>query len=264
MADRFAGKKYLVTGGASGIGLATAQALFKRGAQLALWDVNAPALEEAAGELVAFPAWVDVTRHEVEPAMRQVREEMGGLDGVIHCAGILHTGLFEQIDRERHQRMVEVNLGGTLAVAHAALPFLRESKGSLVMMGSVSGFYGPPEYASYAATKAGVLNFAQAIRIEVESAGVHVGVVTPNLVDTPMLSKEVRENAHLMSSKSPLMETSSADLIAKAILRGLRRRDFMIYPTWRVRVVHWLTRYAAWSAHALMRRTWRNAGGGVQ
>lgn len=262
--DTFSEKKFLITGGVSGIGLATATALHRRGAKLALWDVNAPLLEAAGKALKAFPAWVDVTRHEVAPAMQQVTEELGGLDGVIHCAGILSTGRFEDIDRERHQRIIEVNLGGTLAVAHAALPFLRQSGGSLVLLASVSAFYGPPEYASYAAAKAGVLNFAQSLRIELAGSGVYVGVVTPNLVETPMLTDEVRQGARLMQSKSPLLEISRPDLIAGAILRGIARQQFMIYPTWRTRAIFMLSRYAAWSTHRLMDRTWRNAGGGVK
>ena len=264
MADFFAGKRFLITGGASGIGLATARLLRKRGARLALWDMNAPALEEAAHSLNAFAAWIDITRHEVQPAMEQVEHELGTIDGVIHCAGILSTGLFESIKNEEHQRTVEVNLGGTLAIAHAALPYLRKTNGSLITLASVSAFYGPPEYASYAATKAGVMNFAQALRVELADSGVHIGVVTPNLVDTPMLTEEVRTNAKLMQSQSPFLETSTPQLIAATILQGIERRDFMIYPGWRVKAVYLMSRYAAWSSHWVMNRTWRKAGGGVK
>ncbi len=129
MNSLFLGKNFLVTGGGSGIGLATARLLKSAGrAGLQFGMSTRQRWQRSQRSLDALTATVDTTNGEqVVSAMQQVATSMGGLDGVVHCAGILKTGLFEQIPLEAHRRIVEVNLIGTLNVVYAALPFLRES-----------------------------------------------------------------------------------------------------------------------------------------
>jgi short-subunit dehydrogenase len=251
------GKRYLITGGASGIGLAAARLLKARGARLALWDVDAAALRTVAQELDAYPAVVDVSRHEqVNGAMDETAGQLGGLDGVIHSAGLLRTGLFEAIDLDFQRRMIEVNLFGSVAVAYAALPHLRQTRGTLIFLGSTGGFYGSPEFATYGATKAAVLNLAQALRIEWASAGIHVGVATPLFVSSPMLTAENRK-ARLVQSRSPLKHIYTPEQTAEAIVRGIERRQFIIWTGLRPRIIFWLSRYASVIAHPIMRDAWK-------
>lgn len=182
------GLSFIITGAASGIGLATARLLQSRGAKLALWDQHADALAKVAAELHTCGIPVDVTSiQSVQAAIGQSIEYLGGLSGLIHCAGILDAGLFGEKPIDSHRRVVEVNLFGTLNVAHAALPHLRQTSGSLVMLASASAFYGTPEYAAYSAAKAGVLSFAQSLRVEYPD--VHIGVVCPLFVSSPMLDR---------------------------------------------------------------------------
>ncbi|MBZ0289745.1 MAG: SDR family oxidoreductase [Anaerolineae bacterium] len=170
MKSRVSGKCFVVTGAASGIGLATARLLRAQGARLALWERSADVLQKVAAELHAYPVIVDVAQPEsVETAMGNTMAELGRLDGVIHVAEILNAGLFDQKELDSHRRIVEVNLFGTVNVAYAALPHLKPTRGSLVMLASSSAFYGAPEYAVYGATKAGVLSFAQSLRLELDS-----------------------------------------------------------------------------------------------
>ncbi len=253
----FTNRSFLITGAASGIGLAVARLLHLRGARLVLWDTNAAKLEEVGRELQAYVAPVDVTDSiRVLEAMQGAVEHLRTLDGVVHCAGILNAGLFDEVSLESHRQVVEVNLFGTIAVAYAALPHLKASCGSLVMLASSAASYGHPEYTAYGASKAGVLNFAQALRLEMEDSGVHVGVLCTLPVATPMLDG-YNGQTRLIRSGSLLLEIRTPEQVAETIMRGIERRRFMIWPGWKARAVFWLTRYGNLFAHAIMRRTWR-------
>ncbi len=247
-------KHFLVTGAAEGIGLATAQALKAEGARLTLWDVN-PAVAARAQALDAAYAIVNVTD---ETQVTQAMQAIDTLDGVVHCAGIARTGLFDQVPLSEHKRVLEVNLYGTMVVAHVALPKLKQSRGTLVLMGSVSAFYGAPEYSSYAASKAAVLNFAQGLRIELEGSGVYVGVVNPHFVNTTLYQDHVAKTA-LGRAKSVLTEVKTPSEIGQSIVRGIERKAFMIRTGWRSTLIFRLTRYANFIAHRLMGSTYQRA-----
>ncbi len=257
----FTDRGFIVTGAASGIGLATARLLKANGARLALWDQNAEALAQAADELDAQAVPLDITRPEnVETAMRDSLSYLGSLQGVIHAAGILRAGTFDQINLHEQRRIIEVNLLGTLNIAYAALPHLRQSRGSLVMLASSSAFYGPPEYVAYAASKAGVLSIAQSLRIELAGTGVHIGVVSPLFVKTPMIDG-YNGNTHLIRSRSPFFDLRPPEAIAPYILNGIARRQFMIFPGWRTRLLYWMSRYGSAIIHPLTTMTYRQGGG---
>lgn len=257
----FTDKSFIVTGGASGIGLATARLLKANRARLVLWDQNAEALAQAADELDAKAFPLDISQPEnVETAMRESIAYLGSLHGVVHAAGILRAGMFHQIDIHEQRRMIEVNLIGTLNIAHAALPHLRQSRGSLVMLASSSAFYGPPEYVAYGASKAGVLSLAQSLRIELAGSGVHIGVVSPLFVKTPMIDG-YNGSTHLIRSRSPFFDLRPPEFIAPYILNGIARRQFMIFPGWRTRLLYWLSRYGGAIIHPLTMMTYRQGGG---
>jgi short-subunit dehydrogenase len=259
MAFNWAGRHYVITSGASGIGLETARMLKTRGASVTLWDINEETLLKAGRELNTPTCHVDVSEPAaVAGAMRAAVESGGLLHGVIHSAAILRTGLFAGSDVETQARMVAVNLTGTIAVAHAALPYLTQTGGALVLLASIGAFYGGPEFATYNATKAAVLSLAQALRIELMGSGVTVTAVCPNFVATPMLDERNRQ-ARLVHAKSPLREITTPDKIAATILRGIERREPLVIPGWRARAIYRLSRYGAFAAHRVMTRAWRNA-----
>lgn len=255
MGDFFAGKSILITGAASGIGLAMARLLQGRGAVLTLWDVDAARSAAAGAELGVPVATVDICD---EAAVRAALAGLERLDGVFHSAGVLAAGAFEDLTPAQHQRLIAVNAGGTVTVVQAVLPLLRASRGSLVLMGSTGGFYGVPDEAVYGATKAFVISLAQALRIELTGSGVHVGVCNPLLVGTPMLSEAVWAGSRLMHSRSPFMHIYAPEAVAQAAARAMERRSFMIFVGLRTRLAWWLSRYGAYMAHRIMRSTWRD------
>ncbi|MFO0842650.1 MAG: SDR family oxidoreductase [Gemmataceae bacterium] len=252
----FAGKHWVVTGGGSGMGLASARLLHGLGAAVALWDLS-PAVKERAAEVGGLGVVADVTVPEsVEAATRETLSAFGKLDGVLHAAGVMKTGLVEALDGGAQARVIQVNLAGTAVVAHAVVPHLKRTRGSLVLFGSVSAFHGTPEFAAYAASKAGVLSFAQALRVELEGAGVHVGVFCPHFVETPMIAGENR-GARFVNRRSVFVTRHEPDAMARAVVRGIEARRFLIVPTWRERLIYAISRYGAFLAHGLMKRSWR-------
>lgn len=260
MSEQFSGRTFLVTGAASGIGLATARKLAERGARLALWDREADTIAEVGRELNAvFTRAGDIALSDVvHRAMDKTLERLGGqLDGVIHSAGILQTGHFDTTPLDSHVRMVNTNLIGAINVAYCALPALKASRGTLTFLGSAAAFHGGPEYATYGATKAGLLNLAEALRVELAPDGVQVGIANPLFVNTPMIESRSGQS-RLLFSKSPLTRVYEPDQVAEAILEGIAKRKFLIWVGRRTRLIYWLSRYGAFSAHRIMRRTWEN------
>ena len=248
-------KPIIITGAASGIGRATAKLLHKHGAKLSLWDVQTAELTTFGLELNAHTLVVDVTNADsVAQAMQDAFTHIGPPAAVIHSAGILRTGLFNDIPLTQQQKIIEVNLTGSLNIAYHTLPHLRQTAGSLIFLASTSALYGPPEYASYGASKAGVLSLAQALRVENEKAGVHIAAVIPSFVDTPM------NTAHNPDIK--LYErfgvAHSAEDVAQAILtQGLQKRRFHIWPNIQPRLLYILALFTNPFGHLLMRLFWR-------
>lgn len=251
MTTFFRGRRCVITGGGSGIGLETARLLAAKGAQPLLWDLDAAALAAAAAELSVPTQVLDVTDADAVAQAMEAAAGDGGLQGVIHCAGLSQVGMLAGTDLAAARRVIDVNLFGTVAVAQAALPHLQHSGGSLVLVASVAAFYGAPDWTVYGASKAAILNLAQGLRIETAGTGVHVAVICPHFADTPMYRRHsVRSRqAH---RRSVFVELQGPEVVAAAILRGMERRQFMLWTGWRPRVIFWLTRYANWLAHPLM------------
>src|SRR5947209_7101007 len=185
-------KVVLITGGSSGIGRATALRLAGHGAKVAVAARSEAALEqvarEAAGlgtEALAVPT--DVTdagqcRRAVESAVAR----FGRLDILICSAGLSMRGYFAGSDLAALERVMRVNFFGTLYVTHFALPYIKQTRGSLVALSSLTGLRGVPSYALYGASKFAIGGLYDSLRLELRPDGVHVGVVAPGFVDTPL------------------------------------------------------------------------------
>jgi NAD(P)-dependent dehydrogenase (short-subunit alcohol dehydrogenase family) len=185
-------KVVLVTGASSGIGEATALRLAEHGSQLALVSRN-----QAALELVGRQCAERGARHLVLPtdvaesdqcrrAIEQTVATYGRLDIVINCAGLSMRAYFDGSDLAAMERVMRVNFFGTLYMTHFALPHVQRTKGSLVAVSSMVGKRATPAYALYGASKFAIHGFYEALHIELKHDGVHVGVVAPAFVDTPL------------------------------------------------------------------------------
>ncbi|HYT94723.1 MAG TPA: SDR family oxidoreductase [Gemmataceae bacterium] len=185
-------KVVLITGGSSGIGRATALRLAAHGARIAVAARNQEALAEVVraaeatgAEAMALPT--DVTDSaQVGRAVAATVERFGGLDVLLCSAGVSMRTYFEGSSLEAMEHVMRVNFFGTLYATHFALPHVKARGGSLVAISSLTGKRGIPSYALYGASKFAIHGLYEALRLELKRDGVHVGVVSPGFVDTPL------------------------------------------------------------------------------
>jgi NAD(P)-dependent dehydrogenase (short-subunit alcohol dehydrogenase family) len=191
---RFAGRRVLVTGAASGIGRATALRLATGAAVIAGIDRNrdgllelASQIESAGGRMLALEA--DVTDlSAVEHAVASAIGELGGLEGVANVAGIGDfTGDVTEIDPTVWARVLAINLNGTFHVSRATIPYLRERGGAIVNISSQFGLVGCLSSPAYCASKAAVIGLTKAMAVDHAADRIRVNCVCPGPTDTPML-----------------------------------------------------------------------------
>ena len=186
-------RSILITGAASGIGLATARLFAREGWFVGAIDVNADALEALGDELGAertFVRTVDVTdRPALLAAVDGFAARTGGhLDLLFANAGIDAKGRFDEMPWERVTAVVGVNLVGTLSLIHAALPLLKTTPGSLCLAtASASAIFGTANMAVYSATKHAIKGFTEALAVELAPTEVRAADVLPGIIDTGML-----------------------------------------------------------------------------
>jgi NAD(P)-dependent dehydrogenase (short-subunit alcohol dehydrogenase family) len=182
----FEGLRALVTGGASGIGLATAQLLTGRGAQVAVLDLDPSAVEKP---LLAHRA--DVTDDaSVRAAVTAAAAELGGLDILVNNAGIGARGTVEDNDDDQWHHVFDVNVLGMVRTARAALPQLRDSAhAAIVNTCSIAATAGLPQRALYSATKGAVYSLTLAMAADHVREGIRVNCVNPGTADTPWIGR---------------------------------------------------------------------------
>lgn len=196
------GKRFIVTGAASGIGLGTAHYLLAAGARVGLLDRDEADLmrevarfEEALAMSPATTlACADVAdASQVRRAVDQLVAGLDGLDGVVNCAGVDLLRDFEQLKPEDWQRVLGVNLMGPVNVCHAALPALKRGVApAIVNVASAAGLRPLAQRTVYCSSKAALVMFGKALSIDLAVYGIRVNTVCPGIVDTPMLHDSIR------------------------------------------------------------------------
>jgi NAD(P)-dependent dehydrogenase (short-subunit alcohol dehydrogenase family) len=192
MAGRLEGRRILVTGGASGIGRATAERFVTEGAKVTILDLDPAAVAKQLGvEGVA----ADVTDDAgVQRAVEAAARTMDGLDGLVNAAGIFRFTPLGKSTSAEWLRILDVNLVGPARVSRAALPFLRTAKGStIVNIASIQGLRPSARSGAYAASKAGLIGLTRSMAAEL-SPKVRVNCVCPGSIDTPMLASVAGEH----------------------------------------------------------------------
>ncbi|WP_290054705.1 SDR family NAD(P)-dependent oxidoreductase [Amycolatopsis solani] len=198
------GRRLLVTGGAGGIGLATTRRLLADGATVAVLDRNA--LDHRTfGERPPFSAECDVAAPDsVAAAVSDLASRLGGIDGVVTCAGVTHGSTVEETSPAAWQRMIDVNLTGTFLCVQQALPYLLENPASaLVTIGSVGALVAAGRSAAYDATKGGVLALTRSIAVEYADRGLRANCVCPGLVATDLAANSAADTAGLRPDLRP-------------------------------------------------------------
>ncbi|MGW2221750.1 SDR family NAD(P)-dependent oxidoreductase, partial [Nonomuraea sp. NPDC001684] len=181
----------LITGGASGLGLATAEAVEKEGWRALVVDVREP--DQRFDHVTADLA----DRGQAERAVRELAERAGGLDGVVTAAGIDACGRLEDVPADDWERVIQVNLLGTAAVVRAALPYLKRSRGKVVTCASTLGLRPLSDASAYSASKFGVVGFTRGLAVELRGE-VGVTLLIPGGMRTSFFDGRPEQYKHIV------------------------------------------------------------------
>ncbi|MFF5207042.1 SDR family oxidoreductase [Streptosporangium sp. NPDC000396] len=227
----------IVTGGASGIGLAICRELGRRGVHVVIADLDGAGAERAAKELGCSAAALDVTDAQaVRDLVTDVAAGKGQLDFMFNNAGIAVGGTADELTLDHWNRTIDVNLRGVVHGVHAAYPIMmRQGFGHIVNTASMAGLVPAPLMTPYTATKHAVVGLSLALRAEASGHGVRVSVVCPGFTDTPLLDhanpglpQTATGRGARRSATRAQGRLYSADSLAGDIMRGLSRDRALI------------------------------------
>ena len=220
-------KAVLISGGTSGIGLATAAILASRGWSVAINGRNISKGKIAEESLQRLPGKVrylcgDVS--DVDDCHRLIDETVrlfGTLDGVVTAAGYYQEKLLHDLTEAEYAYMMAVNVKGTIFLCKYALPLLRQTKGNIVTVASDAGIQGNVACSLYGATKGAVVSFTKSLALETAPYGIRVNCVCPGDVDTPLLEAQLQDDEYatraLMGNHYPLGRIAKPEEVGHVI-----------------------------------------------
>lgn len=205
---RFTGRTAVVTGGASGLGKASAARIIAEGGQVSLWDLNADALKAAAEEIgAAHTVALDVADPEaVSNAADASNKALGRIDVLVASAGITGATVpVHDFPLDSWKRVIDINLNGLFYCCRAVVPYmLANGYGRIVNVASVAGKEGNPNASAYSASKAGVIGFTKSLGKELAGKGVIANSLTPATFESPILEQLPQSQVDYMRSKIPM------------------------------------------------------------
>lgn len=212
----------VVTGGASGIGLAACSCFLREGAHVGVLDVSPASLDSPH----ALPVVADVTdQKSMDDAMAAVAQRFGGIDILVNNAGISAVGSVEDNTDEEWARVLDVNVTGIVRGTKAALPYLRRSAhAAIVNTSSIAATAGLVKRALYSASKGAVHALTLAMAADLVSEGIRVNTVAPGTADTPWVARlldrtsDPAEERRKLEARQPMGRMVSADEVAAAML----------------------------------------------
>ena len=224
------GRIVFLTGASSGIGAGTARVFAAAGAKMALCARSVDKLEEvkkeilsAGGTAACFPA--DVTKpEELDEALKAAAELYGGIDIVVHCAGMTIKGKLEEMSDPDWDTVLTTNLKSTYTMARLSYPYLLESAknkmAKFLAIGSVGTFNGIPLSAAYCASKGGLVQLVKALAVEWAARGICVNAVCPGYVLTPLSSSvlKIGDTYKKVTSRIPMKKIGAPEDVGNALL----------------------------------------------
>jgi short-subunit dehydrogenase len=242
------GRRIILTGASEGIGRALALELAARGARLALAARDRDRLESLTqecrgrgGDALAVPT--DVTnQQDLEWLVAETLKTFGGIDTVVHNAGITMWSRFDALaDLSIFERIMEVNYLAPVRLTALTLPHLKQSRGLIVAVASLSGLTGVPERTGYAASKHAMIGFFDSLRIELVGSGVDVSVIAPDFVVSEIHRRAVGPDGEPLGT-SPMMQSKimTAEECARQIVRAMEKRQRLLLMSTRGKLGRWL------------------------
>lgn len=211
-------RTHLVTGAGSGIGRALARRLADRGDRLVLLARTHRRAAEIQAELPGHACHVvDLAQPDAVATAGSVLAELELLDSVVHCAGVVHLGTVATLGHDAWQEQLQVNLAAPARLTRAVLPALRAARGTLVMVNSTAVQSAAAGWSAYAASKAGLRAFADAVRAEEAEHGVRVTTVYPSRTATPMQARVHRQEGRPYDADAFVSPDSVAETICHVL-----------------------------------------------
>jgi short-subunit dehydrogenase len=255
----FDGKVVLITGASSGIGAALAREFARRGAAVALAARRVDRLQSLAAELAraggrALVLACDVTREgDLEAAVAAARAELGRIDVAVANAGFGVAGPVSRLTLEDFRRQFETNVFGVLRTVYATVPELEKTRGTLVIIGSVSGHVGTPGASAYAMSKFAVRGLAQSLGHELRPRGVAVVLVSPGFVVSEIHEVDNRGVRHPGAKhRVPDWLRVPTDRAARQIVRAVERRRREVIVTGHGKAVVFFQRHVPWLVSSII------------
>ena len=217
-------KKVMITGGSRGIGRAMAIAMAQAGADVAvIYNGNKEAADKVCEEIRAMDRQAAAFKcdvgnfEEAGKTVQAVNKELGGLDVLVNNAGITKDGLIFTLKEDDFDRVIETNLKGAFnTIKHAAKIMMKNRKGTIINITSVSGMMGNPGQANYAAAKAGMIGLTKTVAKELAARGITCNAIAPGFVATEMTDKLSDEVKDSIDSVVPLKRMAQPEDIANA------------------------------------------------
>jgi len=249
---RFAGKVVIITGASSGLGLATARAFVREGARVTLTARHGDRLQQAASELqhltehpvLAVPGDVS-NREHMDGFVGQVVEKFGGIDILVNNAGAGMIAPFEQVAINDVAALWQTNFVGALQCTQAVLPHMRRrGTGHIINVASLAGLRGIPNSSIYSATKAALITFSDALRLELKPWGVAVTTICPGrirLADTQFFASARKYGPVDLYKVS---ESLTADQVARALVHAAATRKRLVVLPFHAWLLHTVNKFA--------------------
>jgi len=220
---RLENKVSIITGGAQGIGKATAEKFLEEGAIVIIWDVDETKgtqfvnQAKEKGYSLKFMKVNVAKLEEVETAVKNIIDEFGRIDVLINNAGILRDATLLKMSAEQWQQVIDVNLTGVFNCTKAVAPFMVEKQsGKIVNATSVVGLYGNFGQTNYVAAKAGVIGMTKVWARELGIKGINVNAIAPGFIATEMVASMPEKVINMMKEKTPLGRLGTPEDIANA------------------------------------------------
>lgn len=239
------GKVALVTGAASGMGRLTVLRLAQRGATVAALDVNKEGLAETQALSQNISPFVcDIGDYNsVKQTVNTVREQLGSIDRLVHCAAVMPMSLISKTPIEKTLLIMKINFEGTVYILDAVLPeMVNRNEGEIIVFGSVAGDIQMPYGGAYCASKSALNAFVKQLIMENKTNAVKIMLVCPPAVNTPLLS-QAQTGMHYDFDKQKRQKlVVEPDVVLDKVDRAFARNKKIVYPTWVAKFVLWFSR----------------------
>lgn len=249
----FKDKLIFITGGSSGIGLATAKLMATRGANVIIFSRRKQVLNEALKQIQSCGISakqkfagrsMDVSKIDsVEAVLSSALAEFGVPDTLINCAGRAYPRYFEDITYQHFDETMKTNLYGIWNTCSVLVPHMKAKGGVIVNVSSMVGFLGVFGYCDYAASKFAIVGFSESLKSELKKYNISVQVLCPPDTDTPGFATENLTKPAETRAISASAKTMSSDAVAQKFIDGIRKNTFMIIPGFSGKLTYFLKRH---------------------